>query len=73
VTPRGAARRAAALEAWASDVSLVALLPDRFELATVYSAAVTTKAAQPELAARFIQQLAGPASRQLRAAGGFEF
>jgi len=54
-------------------VQLVALLPDRFELATVYSAAVTTKAAQPELAARFIQQLAGPASRQLRAAGGFEF
>jgi molybdate transport system substrate-binding protein len=54
-------------------VQLVALLPDRFELATVYSAAVAVKAAQPELAARFIQQLAGPASRDLRAAGGFEF
>ena len=54
-------------------VALVALLPERFELATVYSAAVATQAAQPGLAARFIERLAGPASQALRSAGGFEF
>jgi hypothetical protein len=29
LTPRGAARRAAALEPWISDASLIAVLPDR--------------------------------------------
>lgn len=54
-------------------VTLVAALPDRFELATVYTAAVSSAAAQPALAERFITLLTGPASRALREAGGFEF
>ena len=54
-------------------VELVGALPQHFELATVYSAAVATCAAQPELAQRFIALLAGPASQALRRAGGFEF
>ena len=54
-------------------VDLVGALPDRFELATVYTAAVSTRAMQPELAAQFIALLSGLASRDLRAQGGFEF
>ena len=54
-------------------VALVGALPDRFELATVYTAAVSSAAAQPALAERFITLLAGPGSRALREAGGFEF
>ena len=54
-------------------IDLVGPLPDRFELATVYSAAISTHAMQPELAARFIALLAGPDSLALRTAGGFEF
>ena len=53
-------------------VDLVGPLPERFELVTVYSAATNTKSAQPELAARFIELLAGPASHAVRAVGGFE-
>ena len=53
-------------------VDLVGPLPERFELATVYSAATNTKSAQPELATRFIELLAGPASQAVRAVGGFE-
>ena len=53
-------------------VDLVGALPARFELATVYTAAVSVKAEQPELAARFITLLAGPVSQSLRLAGGFE-
>jgi molybdate transport system substrate-binding protein len=53
-------------------VALVAALPARFELATVYAAAVAAGAADAALAARFIERLSGPASRALRAAGGFE-
>ena len=54
-------------------IDLVGALPDRFELATVYTAATSAQAAQPELAARFIALLAGPDSLALRKAGGFEF
>lgn len=54
-------------------IDLVGALPDRFELATVYTAATSTHATQPELAARFIALLAGPGSLALRQAGGFEF
>ncbi|MDP1902332.1 MAG: substrate-binding domain-containing protein [Rubrivivax sp.] len=53
-------------------VDLVGVLPPRFELATVYSAAVATAALQPELAARFIALLCGRETQDLRAAGGFE-
>ena len=54
-------------------VALVGALPDRFELATVYTAAVSSAAAQPALAERFITLLADAGSRALREAGGFEF
>jgi molybdate transport system substrate-binding protein len=54
-------------------ITLVGPLPDEFELATVYTAAVALRAAQPVLAQRFIDLLAGPATRLLRAEGGFEF
>jgi molybdate transport system substrate-binding protein len=54
-------------------VDLVGALPARFELATVYSAAVSARALQPDLARRFISLLAGEDSRALREAGGFEF
>jgi len=53
-------------------VCLVGALPQEFELATVYSAAVTTKAMQPELARLFIESLAGGESAVLRQEGGFE-
>ena len=53
-------------------VELVAPLPARFELATVYTAAVSVRAIAPALAARFIAMLAGADTRELRTAGGFE-
>jgi molybdate transport system substrate-binding protein len=53
-------------------VRLVAPLPRQFELATEYVAAVTMRAADPALAARFIGALAGADAQVLRAAGGFE-
>ncbi len=53
-------------------VRLVAPLPQQFELATEYVAAVTSRAADPVLASRFVDALAGPQARALRVAGGFE-
>jgi molybdate transport system substrate-binding protein len=53
-------------------VTLVAPLPPRFELATTYTAAVATLAAEPALAARLIQMLAAPGSAPLRQRAGFE-
>jgi molybdate transport system substrate-binding protein len=53
-------------------ITLVGPLPDEFELSTVYTAAVAMRAAQPVLALRFIDLLAGPATRAMRADGGFE-
>jgi molybdate transport system substrate-binding protein len=54
-------------------IALVGPLPDAFELATVYTAALAARAAQPVLAQRFIDLLAGPTTRAMRAEGGFEF
>ncbi len=54
-------------------VSLVGLLPEEFELSTVYSVAVCSKAAQSEIARRFVELLSGEKSQALRAASGFEF
>lgn len=51
-------------------VELVAVLPPRFELATLYSAAVTTRAAEAARARRFVALLDG--AHALRSAGGFE-
>lgn len=54
-------------------VVLIGPLPAEFELATVYSAAVCTKAASMDLARRFVALLSGDTSRALRAQLGFEF
>jgi molybdate transport system substrate-binding protein len=53
-------------------VRLVAPLPQQFELATEYVAAVTSRAADAALAMRFVEALAGAKARHLRTAGGFE-
>ncbi|NDP44066.1 MAG: ABC transporter substrate-binding protein, partial [Aromatoleum sp.] len=53
-------------------VTLVGPLPVGFELATVYSIAVCTRARHPELARKFAALIAGPDSRALRAQGGFD-
>ncbi|MDB5882215.1 MAG: periplasmic component of an type molybdate transport system-like protein [Ramlibacter sp.] len=53
-------------------VQLIGLLPTEFELATVYTAAVCTKAQQPAIAAELIALLTGADAANLRAAGGFE-
>jgi molybdate transport system substrate-binding protein len=51
---------------------LVAPLPTEFELATVYTAAVTARAASPEQARRLVALLSSPATRALRDRAGFE-
>jgi molybdate transport system substrate-binding protein len=53
-------------------VVLAGLLPQEFELATVYSAGICAGAASPEAARRFIGLLTGLASRTLRVTAGFE-
>ena len=53
-------------------VRLAGALPTEFELATLYSAAVSTHATDPALAAQVIALLAGEASASLRRDGGFE-
>jgi molybdate transport system substrate-binding protein len=57
---------------YTAGVSLVAALPPAFELATVYSAAVATAAADAALAAQLVDWLGGAASLALRRATGFE-
>jgi molybdate transport system substrate-binding protein len=54
-------------------IALVGPLPAAFELATIYTAAVSANTRQPDLARRFVELIAGPRSRCLRAQGGFEF
>ncbi|MGZ5078671.1 MAG: molybdate ABC transporter substrate-binding protein [Usitatibacter sp.] len=53
-------------------VKLVAFLPRGFELSTVYTAAVGASAKQPQAAADFIAMLTGAATRNARAAAGFQ-
>ena len=53
-------------------VRLVGALPAEFELATLYTAAPALHATDSMLARRFIELLAGPASRRVREQGGFE-
>lgn len=57
---------------YSAGVKLVGALPKQFELATLYTAAVSASAAQPGLAQRFVQALTGAASHQLRADGGID-
>lgn len=53
-------------------VELVAPLPKQFELATVYTAAVCTKAGQPQAARELIAMLASAEFSELRRDCGFE-
>jgi molybdate transport system substrate-binding protein len=53
-------------------VELAGLLPKAFELATVYTAAVCTRAQEPLAAVEFVHMLAGEEAAALRRAGGFE-
>jgi molybdate transport system substrate-binding protein len=53
-------------------VQLVAPLPAEFELATVYTAAVSSTAKNPQAADDFIRMLSSPENEKLRMAGGFE-
>ncbi len=53
-------------------VRLIGPLPKEFELATMYSVAVSARSAQTDPALRFAQMLSGPQSAELRAACGFE-
>lgn len=53
-------------------VSLAGALPAEFELSTLYAAAVTQSCSRVDLAASFVELLAGAQSRALRAEGGFE-
>ena len=52
-------------------VALLGALPAAFELATLYTAAVATGAAEPALARQFIALLCGADAHTLRAEGGF--
>lgn len=53
-------------------VSLVGVLPREFELATVYTAAVCSRAAHPAAAQALVELLSADASAAQRLAGGFE-
>ncbi len=53
-------------------VNLIAVLPKEFELATVYTAAVSSKAANPAQAAALMALLGSADAAALRLAGGFE-
>jgi molybdate transport system substrate-binding protein len=53
-------------------VRLVAPLPQGFDLATVYTAVVNTRAVNPDGARRFVASIADDASRDARKAAGFE-
>jgi molybdate transport system substrate-binding protein len=53
-------------------VVLAGLLPSEYELATLYSAGVCTRAASPKLATTFIEWLVDERRAELRRLGGFE-
>lgn len=57
---------------YAPGVQLAAALPKEFELATVYTAAVSSRATQPREAAALIELLTSEEAAGLRSAGGFE-
>jgi molybdate transport system substrate-binding protein len=58
---------------YTDNVKLVGALPKEFELATIYTAAVSSKAAQPEVARKLVQLLGSEKSRSVRSQGGFDF
>lgn len=56
---------------YTAGVNLAGALPSEFELATTYSLAVCTNAAEPALALEIAAMLTGAESRTLRVDGGF--
>ncbi len=57
---------------YTAGVDLIAVLPKEFELATVYTAAVSGKAANPSQAVALVDLLSSAEAGALRLAGGFE-
>ncbi len=57
---------------YAAGVTLVGPLPHEFELATVYSVAVSADTQHPEIARRFARLLCGSEADSVRAQAGFE-
>ncbi len=53
-------------------VTFVGPLPDEFQMKTVYTAAVTTRAEQPQLAGEFLRRLTAPEFRPRLLAAGYE-
>jgi molybdate transport system substrate-binding protein len=53
-------------------VTLVGPLPQEFELATVYTAAVCARTAAPEAARRLVKEFLTDDRRNLRKSAGFE-
>jgi molybdate transport system substrate-binding protein len=53
-------------------VTLVAPLPKQFELATIYTAAVASRATSPDQARRLVALLSSPSTHPLRDRAGFE-
>lgn len=53
-------------------LTLIGPLPPEHDLATTYTAAVTTRSEKPDLAMRFIERLTGEGSRMMREERGFE-
>ena len=53
-------------------VDLVGVLPQEFELATVYALGISTKAQEPQLAQALSDTLTDASTEALRIAGGFE-
>ncbi len=57
---------------FAHGVELVARLPQQFELATVYTAAVCSQTEQPQAARMLVELLTSPQAAEIRRSGGFE-
>jgi molybdate transport system substrate-binding protein len=53
-------------------VDLVGVLPQEFELATVYALGISAQAQQPQLAQALADALIDTSTEALRIAGGFE-
>jgi molybdate transport system substrate-binding protein len=57
---------------YTAGIDLIGLLPQEFELATVYALGIPVAAQHPELAQKLADLLTGASTRALRMAGGFE-
>ena len=53
-------------------VTFVGPLPDEFQMKTVYTAGIATRAAQPELAREFVRRLTAPEFRPRLIEAGYE-